>query len=186
VFELPHVGQGSPVTFTATVTTVAPGSGTPTGIVTFFQGNTVLAAVGVDANGKASLTTTFSLIGDLTIRAVYNGFGLFAGSSQTITEQVVALESSQTDLVASASSVTAGQPVTFTVTVSAISGTGIPTGAVTFIMDGFMVVGKVKLSGGTPSLTLRFATTGSHHIKAVYSRDNVSAASMQSLMEDVI
>jgi hypothetical protein len=179
------VGQGSPVTFTATVTTIAPGSGTPGGVVNFFQGSTRIGVVGVDANGKASLTTTFSTLGNLPITAVFgNLFGNFNGSSQTITEQVVARLPSQTALVASANSVTAGQPITLTVTVSASSGTGVPTGSVTF-MDGTAVVGKVNLSGGTASLTLRITTKGSHRIKAVYSGDNVFGGSLQSLTEQV-
>jgi hypothetical protein len=179
------VGQGRPVTFTANVTTVAPGSGTPGGAVTFFQGSTRLGVVGVDGNGKASLTTTFSTLGNLPITAVFgNLFGNFNGSSQTITEQVVALRPSQTALVASTNSVTAGQQVTFTVTASAISGTGVPTGTIT-LLDGTAVVGKVKLSGGTASLKLSFATKGSHRINAVYSGDNLFAASSQSLIEQV-
>jgi hypothetical protein len=170
------------VTFTATVTTVAPGSATPTGIVTFFQGNTVLGTVGVDANGKASLTTTMSILGNLPIKAVFNGFSNFAGSSQTITERVVALRPSQTALVASAASVKAGQPVTFTVTVSGLSGTGVPTGTIT-LLDGTVVVAKVTLSGGKATLTQSFATKGKHSIKAVYSGDNLFAGSSQSLIE---
>jgi hypothetical protein len=178
------VGQGRSVTFTATVTTVAPGSGTPTGTVTFFQGSTALDTVTLDADGKASLTRSFSTLGSDTIKAVYNGASNFAGSSQTITEKVVALRSSNTALVASADPVTAGQPVTFTVTVSATSGTGVPTGTITFL-DDTVVLAKVPLSGGKATLTQSFATTGSHRIKAVYSGDSLFTASLQSLNEEV-
>jgi hypothetical protein len=178
------VGQGKSVTFTATVTTVAPGSGTPTGTVTFFQGSTTLGTVTLDANGKASLTRSFSTLGNHTIRAVYNGASNFAGSSKTITEQVVALRSSHTALVASADPVLAGGPVTFTVTVSAISGTGAPTGTVTFL-DGTVVLANVMLSDGKATLTQSFGTSGRHRLKAVYSGDNLFAGSLQSLIEDV-
>jgi hypothetical protein len=175
---------GQPVTFTATVTAVAAAAGTPTGTVTFFDGSTALGTVMLDATGKASLTRSFSVLGSHTIKAVYNGSSNFTGSAQTTTEQVVALRPSRTVLVASANPVKAGKPVALTVTVRALSGTGVPTGTITFL-DGTAVVGQVKLSGGTASLTLSFAAKGMHLIKAVYSGDNAFAASSQSLIEVV-
>jgi hypothetical protein len=78
---------GRAVTFTATVRGPA-GAGTPTGTVTFFVGNTVVARVTLDANGHARFTRVFSRTGRFTIRAVYGGDATFAGSSQSLTEQV--------------------------------------------------------------------------------------------------
>src|SRR5262249_35060090 len=75
------------VTFTATVRGPA-GSGTPTGTVTFFVGNKVVAVVKLDAGGRARLTGFFSVAGSFTIRAVYSGDGTFTTSSQSLTEQV--------------------------------------------------------------------------------------------------
>src|SRR5262249_5846700 len=79
---------GQAVTFTATVRGPA-GAGTPTGTVTFFVGNTVVARVTLDANGQARLRRGFSRTGRFTIRAVYSGDANFAASSQTLTEQVI-------------------------------------------------------------------------------------------------
>jgi hypothetical protein len=120
----------------------------------------------LNTNGKASLTNSFSILGNHTIKAVYNGAGNFAGSFQTITEQVVARRSSRTALVASAASVTAGQPVSVTVTISPRSGTGVPTGTITFL-DGTVDPGKVTLRGGKSILTRSFATKGSRRFNAV-------------------
>src|SRR5262249_8570814 len=78
---------GRSVTFTATVRGPA-GAGTPTGTVTFFVGNTVVAQVALDANGQARLTRSFSSTGLFAIRAVYSGDARFAASSQTLTERV--------------------------------------------------------------------------------------------------
>jgi hypothetical protein len=80
-----RVGQA--VTFTATVRGLAL-AGTPTGTVTFFVGRRVVARVSLDANGQARLTRIFSSTGRFTIRAVYSGDARFAGSSQSLTEQV--------------------------------------------------------------------------------------------------
>ena len=90
------------------------------------------------------------------------------GIMKAVTEQVVALRATQVMLLASANPVLAGQAVTFTATVSAASGTGTPTGAVTF-MDGDVVLAKVALQSGQTTLTWTFPTRGSHTIKAVYS-----------------
>jgi hypothetical protein len=79
---------GQSVTFTATVSVVAPGAGTPTGTVTFKDGNVVLGTVAVLADGTAPLTTSFAATGGHAITAVYNGDPNFTGSSQALTEQV--------------------------------------------------------------------------------------------------
>src|SRR5262249_23700043 len=79
---------GQAVAFTATVAAVAPGIGTPTGTITFFVGDTVVARVTLDANGRARFTSSFSRKGLFTIRAVYSGDAHFAASSQPLTEQV--------------------------------------------------------------------------------------------------
>src|SRR5262249_44361987 len=79
---------GQSVTFTATVAVLAPGAGTPTGTVTFMDGNVVLRTVAVGAGAQATLTTSFAVAGGHTITAVYSGDAFFAGSSQTLTEQV--------------------------------------------------------------------------------------------------
>jgi hypothetical protein len=79
---------GQSVTFTATVRDPS-GTGTPTGTVTFFVGNTVVARVTLDANGQARLRGSFSVAGRFTIRAVYSGDATFDASSQFLTEQVI-------------------------------------------------------------------------------------------------
>jgi streptogramin lyase len=81
---------GQSLTFTATVTVVAPAADTPSGTVSFFDGNTLLGTATLGAGGKATLTLSFSTAGGHTIQAVYDGNGNFAGSAKTVTEQVVA------------------------------------------------------------------------------------------------
>ena len=70
---------GQAVTFTATVAAVAPGAGTPTGTVTFQDGNVVLGTVAVGAGGTATFTTSFAAAGGHAITAVYNGDGELRG-----------------------------------------------------------------------------------------------------------
>ena len=63
---------GQAVTFTATVAAVAPGAGTPTGKVTFMDGNVILGTVAVGAGGTATFTTSFAAAGGHVITAVYS------------------------------------------------------------------------------------------------------------------
>ena len=74
---------GQAVTFTATVAAVAPGAGTPTGTVTFKDGNVILGTVAVGAGGTATFTTSFAAAGGHVITAVYSGDPNFVGSSQS-------------------------------------------------------------------------------------------------------
>src|SRR5262249_14764916 len=53
---------GQAVSFTATVA-ASPWAGTPTGTVTFMDGNVVLGTVAVGAGGTATLTTSFAAAG---------------------------------------------------------------------------------------------------------------------------
>jgi Ca2+-binding RTX toxin-like protein len=82
--------SGQTVTFMITVTAVAPRAGTPTGMVTLLDGGTVLGTADLDADGRATLTTSFAATGSHVITAVYNGDGNFVGSSQDVEEQVSA------------------------------------------------------------------------------------------------
>src|SRR5262249_42463196 len=79
---------GRAVTFTATVAAVAPGSGAPSGTVTFLVGKKVVARVTLDGNGQARIRRSFARTGRLTLRAVYGGDAHFAGSSQSLTDPV--------------------------------------------------------------------------------------------------
>ncbi|WP_167344252.1 Ig-like domain-containing protein, partial [Streptomyces novaecaesareae] len=49
---------GQAKVLTATVTAVAPGAGTPTGTVSFFDGATLLGTATLDAGGTATFTTS--------------------------------------------------------------------------------------------------------------------------------
>ena len=91
-----------------------------------------------------------------------------------------------TALLSSANPSVAGQPVTFTATVSPASGTGTPTGTVTF-SDGGAQIGTVTLaSGGTATIaTASPLAVGIHAITAAYSGDTAFTASTGSLTQTV-
>jgi len=76
------------VTFTATVSPVAPATATPTGTVTFRDGTTVLATVTL-VGGRASFTTTRLEAGTHPITATYSGSITFGGSASAVLNQVI-------------------------------------------------------------------------------------------------
>lgn len=181
---------GQAVTFTATVASVAPGAATPTGKVVFMDGKVVLETVGVEADSTATFTTSFAAAGGHVITAVFPGGVLdFLASSQALTEQVnvpTTHQATTTALMASVNPARVGHAVTFTATVRDPSGTGTPTGTVTFFV-GNQVVARVTLDAkGQARFPRVFSSAGRFTIRAVYSGDASFDASSQSLTEQVI
>ena len=111
---------GQLVTFTATVSAQTPGTGAPTGTVTFLSGPTTLGT-GTLSSGVATLSTSSLAAGSFPITAVYGGDTNNAGSTSTVTTQVVSQDASATTLASSLNPSKYGQSVTFTATVSALA-----------------------------------------------------------------
>jgi len=76
-----------------------------------------------------------------------------------------------TSLSASSTQLTSGQSVTFTATVTPQSGSGSPTGTVSFL-DGANSLGTVPLTSGTAAFTTSSLSSGSHNVTATYSGDS--------------
>jgi hypothetical protein len=164
---------GHSVTFTATVTAVAPGAGVPTGTATFYDGATPLAVVGLDGSGQAAYTTDTLSIGDHFITVAYSGDGNFVVStSGALDQDVTDKDLATATVVSSLNPSVYGQSVTFTATVTAVPpATGTPTGTVTFF-DGAASLGSFTLdTNGQASVTTAALTAGGHAITVTYSGD---------------
>jgi LPXTG-site transpeptidase (sortase) family protein len=74
-------GIGSLLTFTATVIANTPGTGIPTGLVTFYDGGTSMGAGMLTTDGLTTLSTTTLSIGSHPITAVYAGDVNYYGST---------------------------------------------------------------------------------------------------------
>jgi hypothetical protein len=154
---------GSAVTFTARVFAASPGSGTPSGTVTFKDGATTLHSGTPLSGGKATFTISTLTVGNHPITVTYSGDGNFVGSaSGTLTQMVRSATS--TALSSSHNPSVFGQPVTFTATVSPSTATG----TVTF-KDGATKLGSPSLVGGKAMLSTSALTVGTHSITATYS-----------------
>jgi CSLREA domain-containing protein len=187
---------GQSVTFTAVVT--ASGySGTPTGAVTFTidgQAQTPVALAVVGGVDEAQFTTSTLAAGSHSVSAAYSGDANVAPSDGSLPTQTVDASSpmpTTTMVMSSADPSTAGQPVTFTAVVSPGSSPGMPTGTVTFTIDGTAQTPvPLQMVDGSDQATLTISTltAGAHTIGATYNGDATFAASglQQPLMQAVV
>jgi hypothetical protein len=183
---------GEAVTFTATVSGVAPGSNTPTGTVTFSVDGSPAASDVALTNGAASFTTSTSTGGTHTITASYSGvtigdYVLDPSTSSPALSQVVLLLSSTTTVATSGSPAALGQPVIFTATVTGSSSSTLVPGSTVTFFDGTTSLGTGTLgSGGTATLTTSALTGGTHTITAAYGGDSNFLPSNSSPITQVI
>jgi hypothetical protein len=168
--------EDQPVTITATVAAVAPGSGAPTGTVLFVSDGEVIGAAPLSPGGGGS-QATFEIStlapGSHTLSAWFAGNTDFHGSqsadvSHTVIEGAAVVTTS-TSVTSSQNPSTYGELVTFTATVSAADGTT-PTGTVQFSVDGADFGDPVDLDGDgvAVSATLASPDPGDHTVIAAY------------------
>jgi len=124
------VVAGQSITLTAVVSSTG---GVPTGIVSFSDGTTLLAALRLDATGQAILTTSALAVGPHTITAAYSGDINNAISASSLNATVQASSGSATTITvnSSADPASPGVPLTLAATVSSAT-PGLLTGTVTF------------------------------------------------------
>jgi hypothetical protein len=177
---------GQAVMLTVVASAVAPGSGTPTGTVTFQDGTTTIGSAALNNNGQAALSVSALTVGVHSFKAIYAGSTNFGGSTSTASSQTVNLASSAVLLSSSANPSIVGQSVKITVSVSATApGSGTPTGTVTFT-DGGATIGTSTLSSGQTSISLSTLTVGSHSITAAYQGDSNFAAGLSAAFSQSI
>ena len=173
---------GQSVTLTATLAAVSPATGTPSGTVQFFDGTQSLGT-GTISDGVATITTSDLSVGSDSITAVYSGDTNFAGVTSSVFTQTVTHAASTTTLTSDANSPVAGDTVTFTATLAAVSpGAGTPTGTVTFF-DGSTTLGTSTISGGVATFSTTALSIGSNSITAVYNGDTNFTTSTSSALD---
>jgi Bacterial Ig-like domain (group 3) len=153
------------VTFTAVVTAT---SGSPTGLVTFKDGASILGT-GTLSGGVASVLVSTLAVGTHSISANYGGDTNFSGSSSTLVSQIVNKATTSTALTSSPNPSLVNQQVTFTATVKGVNG-GTPTGSVTF-KQGTTALATGSLVSGVASFSTTYSTAGSRSLTATYSGD---------------
>jgi len=174
------------VTFTATVTSTntSLALSSPSGTVTFRNGSTTLGT-GTLSGGVATFTTSSLPAGTQLITATYGGDTNYTGSVSPKLSQVVSGMATTTAVSSSLNPSSYGQSVTFTATVAPTSGTGVPTGSVTF-KSGTTTLAKVTLVSGAASYSTTALTVGMKSITEVYSGDSTYTTSTSAALSQVI
>jgi autotransporter-associated beta strand protein len=175
---------GQTVTFTATVSSVAPGSGAPGGTLNFFDGSNLLGSGTfsgtVGANQSTFTFTTSGLsVGSHTIKASFTDTDGNFNDSNTVRpffQQRVNPDSTTTVVtLASLPPAVAGQPLTFTAKVTADPPGGTPGsppgGTVSFFLDGSTTAfDSQTLAGGQATSTaITIDVSGPHTITASFT-----------------
>lgn len=163
-----QIGDG--VTFKATVLVLAPGSGSPTGNVTFLDGDAELGTVALDAStGQATFSSSTLFLGDHQIKAVYSGDSSFKTSTSSPSPQTVKGFATVTTLSASRLGAKPGEPVSFTMTVAPKGGSATTVIGSVALKDGASDLTTVPLDNGTATFTSTALPLGTHTLTAVYT-----------------
>ena len=128
-------------------------------------------------------------VGSDSITAAYSGDVVFGASTSPVLTQVVNQEPTNITITPSSADPEPGQPVTYTATVEA-TGTGTPTGTVSFTDDGSPVTScqSLSLPAAAPlqvTCTEGYGSSAAHSIVATYSGDTDDAGSTTSLIESL-
>lgn len=160
---------GSPLTFTAEVTNSQSGAPPMTGTVSFTTDSGILGTATV-SSGTAQITTSAVPGGTHTIMASYSGDSNYAPASGSVSESV-ARNGSATAVTASNDTLTQGQSVTFTMTVTpSTAGPELPTGNVNLAFNG-STFGSASVSAGTGQFTTTSLPVGTDQITATFGGD---------------
>ncbi len=172
---------GQPVFFQ--VSAVAPGAGTPTGVVNFTDATTGANLGSAPlVNGQATLPLTAATARTYMITAKYQGDSNFASSSTaTPVQQVVEPAATSTAVSVSPNPVVVGNPVTLTAVVSAQSSSQVtPTGTVQFKVDGqnFGTPQPLTQTGTATLITTTLPLGNNHTVSAAFTdpRNNFSTS----------
>jgi hypothetical protein len=158
---------GKNVALTAAVKNSA-GNATTNGSVTFVDGTATRGTAALGASGTATISVMLAP-GSHTIVASYGGDANDDQSSSAALALPVNLATTTVALSSSASPATVLAPITFT---AAVSGNGgVPTGTLSFLVDGVSANTATLDAAGKASFTDSALAVGSHVITANYSGD---------------
>ncbi len=167
-------GSTSPVTLTATV---ANNGNSPTGMVQFLDGSTLLGTATVGAGGVATLSVTSLTPGVHILLAIYKGDANHLTSTSNPLSLPV-LQNTVVTLTPSSNPVFAQDAFTLLVAVTNGNAGVPPTGTVT-VRAGSSVLGTAMLSSsGTASIPVLGLSAGLHTLVAAYDGDGEDTNSL--------
>jgi len=178
---------GQPVTFTATVNSVPPAVGIPSGNITFTVGNVDAIVVHLTQDGNAVYTANDLKPGVYDVQAAYGGESRFLNSISPIVHHTVLSGTVTTSLSSSSNPLDLGQSATLTVTVTPnLPATDIPTGKVTIRM-GDVDLQTLDLDvNGTAVYTVTDLQPGTYTYSAIYNGDSSFGSATSPILTQTI
>ncbi len=169
---------GETIVFSATIAVATPGSGAPTGTVSFSDAGSPLPScqglvLPADAPPVITCAQAYDSAATQDVTANYSGDANFAASAGAVAERVSPV-STTTALVSAPSASTSGQAVTLTATVTPTSGAADPDGTVSFTLNGVPLGDSVlSTTAGVSSASMLLTTLpiGSDSVAASYDGD---------------
>jgi len=178
---------GQAVALTATISVTSPGGGSPTGTVTFMEGNKTLGKATV-TNNVATLNLITLEAGRHAITAVYTcDTGNYTGSTSAVLTHTVNKAGTTTAPGSALNPANLGQPVTFTATVtSTVPGAAkVDEGTATF-KNGSVILGTAKVVNGVATFTTSTLAHGSHAITEVYNPGQDFTTSTSAVLTETV
>jgi subtilase family serine protease len=165
---------GSSLQLTATISPPLTGATAPSGSVNFLlNGNSVgtgLVVAGLPSTATVTISTP--AVGSYTLQAVYSGDGNYNTASSLQGSILVSKGATTLAVTPATTAPLGGSSMLVTATLTGyVSGTVVPTGTVSFTLDG-NAAGSASLAGGTTaSVTITVPVTGMHSLQASYTGD---------------
>ncbi len=172
-----QVGQS--VTFIATVSSA---NSAVTGTILFLDGPTQICSVAITSSNAAACSTSTLSLGSHSITASYSGDSQDESAVSLPLIQVVK-QSPGLSLSVQPNPAVVNSNVTLTFT--ATSTAGVPTGSVTFY-EGAVALFSANLSGGVAGYTTSQLAVGTHVLYAQYSGDSTNSAGTSNSVVEVI
>jgi hypothetical protein len=173
---------GKPILLTAKVSAVA-GSAVFTGTVMFTDGTTPIGSMKLAPDGTVAMGVTLAP-GAHALEAAYEGDANNMPSASSALPFAVNLASTVVSLKTSASPALALSPTTFTATVHGNG--GMPTGSVTFIVDGASAASTPLDAMGTAAYSNSSLTVGTRILTASYSGDGNNDLSTSAPLAQIV
>jgi hypothetical protein len=178
-----RVALGRPVTLTATVAAAAPGNAAATGMVSFFNGGTLLGSAPLRGGGHAVFTTTALGVGPHMLTARFGGNSNLTGSTAPAAAVTVTRGTPTVSLTTSSQVVRPGQSITLVAVVSGPAGAA--TGTVTFLDNGTPMDTTI-LNGGVAVFSTARLHRGVNVITVSYGGDGNYQAATSTGVEVIV
>ena len=183
---------GQTVKFSAKIVPGIAGT-VPTGTVTFtvdLIGQApiiVTPSTKTPGDGVATISETWTSVGPHAVSAHYNGNGTYAPSTSLTVFVTVGREPTTVAVTSSLTPSVLGQAIKLYAKIGMKYKNAVPTGTVTFTIDG-VAQGPTPITIGTTHATLRISTLthGNHDVTAHYNGDSAHLASTSAIFVQTV